>query len=96
MQRVAVLDILRRRLSTVPDAGLEARLVALETHIKALYDHVKLIEGDEVKRSAEHAAMVDQLDRLYKRISARIARNDSSPTTSGESPLAMRRRLRGG
>lgn len=38
--------------------------------------------------------MIDQLDRLYKRMSARIAReNGSRAADAGESPLALRQRL---
>lgn len=74
--------------------ALRSRVTALETHVKALYDHVALLEREETRRAAEHATMVDQLDRLYKRITARIARTyggDLEP--NGESPLSLKRRL---
>lgn len=102
---MAVLGILRRVLATVPSNpttlavasshevdALARRVLALETHVKALYDHIKLLESDEVKRAAEHATMVDQLSRLYKRVSARIARADVT-APEGESVLNLRQRL---
>lgn len=84
-----------------PDPYL-ARIDALETHIKALYDHVRELtheiqqtRQDDARRAAEHATMLDALSRLYKRISARIAREDGgmAPAPDEESVLAMRRRL---
>lgn len=71
----------------------------------ALQTRVDLLERAEVVRSAEHAAMVDRLERLYKRVSVRIAR-EAGPTptstaivdpgtSSGESVLSMRKRLGG-
>lgn len=80
----------------------EARVAALETHTKALYDHVReltrelqQLRQDEARRAAEHATMVDQLTRLYKRVSARIAREEAvtHPSDTGESVLALRSRL---
>ena len=74
-----------------PDPSL-ARLTALETHVKALYDHIALLEREHTVRLAEHAAMMDQLNRLYKRMAQRVARE--APASEEESPLALRERLR--
>lgn len=91
------------------EKAAEARLVALETHIKALYDHVEQLQRenrelvrdfqalrqDEARREAEHATMVDRLARLYKRVATRITREEEPPTEESieESVLDMRRRL---
>jgi len=76
------LGIVPERQTPSPFGAIHARLDALEAR--------------ETVRAAEHAAMVDQLDRLYKRISARITREHAAPAAAPtESPLDMRRRLRG-
>lgn len=79
----------------------ESRLAAIELHIKTLYDlgrenvrELQQLRQEEVRRAAEHAAMVDQLTRLYKRVSARITREPNGtepadPLSTGE----LRRRL---
>lgn len=102
---VTVLSQLWRALRTVTSSphrstvnptdadALRGRVAALETHVKALYDHVQLLERDETRRAAEHATMVDQLDRLYKRVSARISRSHGGDEPNGETPLSLRRRL---
>lgn len=77
-------------------------------HVDDIFPRLERLERAELERAAEHAAMVDRLDRLYKRISARIARapspEDAPESTnvppvrsrpSGESPLSLRHRLRG-
>lgn len=56
-----------------------------------LVARVEALERAEALRAAEHAAMVDQLSRLYKRVATRIARE--APTEAGDSPLTFRRRL---
>lgn len=50
------------------------------------------LESREIERNAEHMAMCDRLDRLYKRLSARISRQDAPgrENGSGVSPLAFR------
>jgi len=78
-------------LRRTPDPVL-ARVTALETHVKALYDHISLLEREHTVRLAEHAAMMDQLNRLYKRMAQRVAREPAS--AEEESPLALRERLR--
>ena len=80
----------------------DARVVALETHVQALYDHCRQLSSelqqlrqDEARRAAEHSAMVDQLTRLYKRVSARIVR-DAEAQANGhttDDTGAWRRRL---
>lgn len=81
----------------------DARVAALETHVQALYDHARqlgselqTLRQDEARRAAEHSAMVDQLTRLYKRVSARIVRD--AEASNGHAPSddttgALRRRL---
>lgn len=73
-------------------------VAALTASVSALVARVEAVEQREALRSAEHAAMVDQLDRLYKRISARISRADKASPVNGdasdESPLALRNRLK--
>lgn len=61
-----------------PDvSALEARMTALEQR--------------EALRSAEHVAMVQQLDRIAKRMAARLTRDDEPK--SGESVASLRSRL---
>ena len=74
--------------SHVFEADLRRRVSVLEEELREL-------KHSEVTRSAEHSAMVDQLDRLYKRISARISRSPNQESAQEESPLALRNRLRG-
>jgi hypothetical protein len=81
-----------------------ARVMALETHVKALYDlgkenarELQQLRQSEALRAAEHATMVDQLSRLYKRQAARIARAEGNgkalPEPAEESVMDFRRRL---
>lgn len=101
------LSTLRRLLGGSAPAsthtqGDEARTSALETHVQALYDHcreltreLQQLRQDEARRAAEHSAMVDQLTRLYKRVSARIVRDAeaSNGHTQADDTGAWRRRL---
>jgi hypothetical protein len=84
-------------------SALSRLLGAVQQHpgtplLEALYVRVDKLERAEVERTAEHAAMVDRLERLYKRVSTRIAREsqpeDAAPVP-GVSPLALKRRIRG-
>lgn len=60
-----------------------------------LYKRVEKLDREEATRAAEHAAMVDQLERLYKRVSARIARAERvGPEPEGESVLDLKKRIR--
>lgn len=52
----------------------------------ALLARIEELERSEVRRNAEHADMVDRLDRLYKRISARIQRSGAA-SAEGTLPL---------
>ena len=61
--------------------------------VTALEARVRALEASETVRNAEHAAMVDQLDRLYKRISARISREQPQNAAATESVLSLRERL---
>lgn len=65
-----------------------------------LEERLAKLERAEAQRSAEHFAMVDQLDRIYKRFVQRMARADQTaakPVTpgsdNGESVLSLRNRL---
>lgn len=100
------LSTLRRFLGGKPPAstntqGDEARTSALETHVQALYDHcreltreLQQLRQDEARRAAEHSAMVDQLTRLYKRVSARIVRDaEAGNGATNDDTGAWRRRL---
>ena len=85
-----MLRMLFRRFITPTDE----RVTALETHVRVVYERLRELESAEAARAAEHAVMVDKLDRLFKRISARITRAQANGAPD-ESPLAMRQRLRG-
>jgi len=71
----------------------------LRTSIETLTARVDGLVRAEALRTAEHAHMVDRLDRLYKRIAARIARENGAdadpvtPPTDNESVLSLRSRL---
>lgn len=92
----------------------EARLRAVEAHIAALHDEaaearreareltsqLQQLRQDELRRQAEHTGVVDQLNRLYRRMAARVAREAelngkalTHPSDSEESVAAMKRRL---
>jgi hypothetical protein len=53
---------------------------------------VKRLKSERVEREAEHAAQLDRLSRLYKRVSQRIAA-EATTDEPRESPLELRRRL---
>lgn len=75
-----------------PDTPLVA---ALRAELDTLKARVDALARAELERQAEHAAMLDSLSRLYKRVSARIAREQPpGDTPSGESTLTLRSRLR--
>lgn len=70
--------------------------------IRALKDHhqrLLTLEANEATREAQHAAQLDALARLYKRVATRIAREAPPPVANADAPsesesvLAMRRRL---
>lgn len=68
-------------------ARLSHSLAQLERRVEAL-------EASETLRVAEHATMLDRLERLYRRLSARITRAAQlEPDSNGESPLDLKRRL---
>lgn len=84
-----------RRASLHDADALRSRVAALETHVKALYDETAQLRSEQARREAEHGAMVDQLARLYKRVTTRILREAGSSSDSEESPLQLRHRIRG-
>ena len=100
-----MLGTLWRALRTIK-AGDLSRLTALEAQVAALLERERtmvaqldMFRADETRRAAEHATMVDQLDRLYKRVAARIARESRDAPhqapANGETDLDFKRRLRG-
>jgi hypothetical protein len=55
---------------------------------------VSALESAETTRSAEHAAQLDQLNRLFKRFAQRIVREgEEHATQAEESVMHMRKRL---
>ena len=88
----------RHAASTVPS---EPATVASTTDIPApqlmaLEARVAALEVREAQRSLEHVAAVDQLDRLAKRITARITRaaeKEQVAEPDGESVASLKRRL---
>lgn len=100
--RLTVLRRLLARWLTVPLDGqrvqdLWGRQEALSHALDALRERVSLVEHADAVRAAEHAAALDSMARLYKRVSARIAREslpNGSTQPKEESPLDLRRRLR--
>ena len=96
------------RAQPLPDAE---KLSALETHVRVLIEEsatqraelreltreLQQLRQDELRRSAEHTGVVDQLNRLYRRMSARVAReaeqNARDHTNDEESVAALRKRL---
>jgi len=60
--------------------------------IVLLAERLATVERNEALRAAEHATAVDQLSRLYKRLSAREWRA-ANGAKAEESPLDLRRRL---
>ncbi len=76
---------------------LWGRQDALSHALDALRERVVAVERAESVRAAEHAAALDAMSRLYKRVAARIAREQqpaTGDTPPEESPLDLRRRLR--
>lgn len=108
------MHFLTRLLGAAPtEPATLARVEALETHSRALYDETRELRDelrgltrelqqlrqDEARRAAEHATMVDQLSRLYKRVSMRIEREAAAQLDlpngahREESVAELRRRL---
>lgn len=78
------------------------------TELNALRERLDTLERKEAVRAGEWADVLDRFERLYKRLVARQDRErravtgqaetvttDEARSDSGESPLALRRRLRG-
>lgn len=86
-----------------PDPLVTRRSEVLAELVTDLGRRVEKLERSEAERSMEHAAMLDRMDRLYRRIAARMVREAqlqqepdlTGPTDTGESALEMRKRLRG-
>lgn len=96
---VTLFRMLRRLLRTLlltpaPLDGATSRAAEPLRRVDELEARIVVLERAETLRAAEHAAMVDQLERLYKRIAARIARENGSQS-SGESVLDLKQRLKG-
>lgn len=65
---------------------------SLSLAVDDLRARVEALERSETLRNAEHLAMCDRLDRLFKRLVARMAR-DPQLQLEGESVLSLRERL---
>lgn len=93
-----LLSALRTLLGTSPSAP-SAREVALahptvpDASTQSLLARLDAVEKAEALRAAEHAVMVDQLTRLYKRVATRIAREQEPHSDNGESVASLRARL---
>lgn len=73
---------------------LEAQQRELDELGARLQLDVKRLKSESVEREAEHAAQLDKLSRLYKRVAQRIAQDGAQERASdGESVLELRRRL---
>lgn len=94
----------RRNVATTqhdpPDTGLSTRLAdvanrltVVEGHLRTHWESLQQLYREEAQRAAEHANMVDQLQRLYKRVATRIAR-EGVPPEQEESTRQMLERLR--
>lgn len=97
MLPIAIRRLLRR-LSDPPVTGhddpqLLRRVEQLEERVRLLHGAVAEAQASELERAADHAAMVDKLERIYKRFATRIAREGAAEPE--ESPLTLRNRLRG-
>lgn len=84
------------RRAESPQEALDALTLAID----ALNERVDGIEGAEATRSAQQAEALDKFTRLYKRMAERQSRDDRSGSPIDdeegvESPLELRRRLRG-
>lgn len=94
---VPFLVWLRARLAADTTA---APLDPLTEAIQAIDDRVETLERAEATREAFAAESLDKFTRLYKRMAELQSRQDRSGSTidaeeGSESPLEMRRRLRG-
>ena len=87
-----------RALSSAVDALVE-RVLELEHDARRVREALAELKRREAEREGQHAAALDALARLYKRVSARIAREQPAPQASdvappeAESTLDIRRRL---
>lgn len=79
--------------AVVPQAPLSPAVVELQARVTELAALCESMSRAETVRNAEHMAMCDRLDRLYKRLAARAARADDSPHDNGDSVLALRGKL---
>lgn len=85
-----MLRTLRRLLSAV-----ETEPAPHSARIRSdLEQRVEALESAEVLRAAEHAAMVDRLERLYKRMVTRVSREATVSAEPEESVLTLRDRIR--
>lgn len=88
-----------RRLPPVAATEHEAqdlwgRQRVLSITLDALTERVVSLERAAAVREAEHAAAIDALNRLYRRVAARIARESpASSAEKGESVLDLKTRL---
>ena len=77
-------------------ATVDPTTAPLAEAVSALGARIAALEAREAQRSLEHVAAVDQLDRLAKRITARIIRAaEKEPATEPEteSVASLKKRL---
>lgn len=74
-------------------AELEVRQKNWDKVLDGFERDIKRLKSESVEREAEHAAQMDKLQRVYKRVSQRIAMENTHPELGYESPLELRRRL---
>lgn len=75
-------------------SALWGRQRVLSLTLDALTERVEALEHAAAVREAEHAAAMDSLNRLYRRVAARIARESPVSTgEKGESVLELKTRL---
>jgi len=90
-----LLKLLSVPPATPPD-GLAGRVAKLERDLSELHRRLLAVEGEEAVREASHAARMDALARLYKRVSQRFVDSpgtNPSPVAVEPSVLEMRRKL---
>lgn len=71
-------------------------VATLRSEVSTLTERVAAMERAEALRAAEHAAALDKLERLYKRMTARFtreAKTNGHRDDDGESVLSLRQRL---
>lgn len=91
-----MLSFLRRAPRTPPATPAPFDGALLSAELDAVRRRVAKLEDAEIERVVAHAERISKLDSLIKRLDVRARRAEKAEAEpSGESPLSMRRRLRG-